>query len=190
VIWLQETLAIVHACLAQLFFALVVALAFFTSTEWAEESPRDRLPDALRVQRLGLVTTALIYLQAVAGAILRHTGAGLELHLLLAAAVAGHVALLAYRVLPVPTAPRGVRRCTAVLTALLLVQLGLGLGAYWVRFVAAPAPAVMVFFTTAHVVGGAALLAAAVALSLRSYRGIEGSEMTEGESIAGRRVSA
>src|SRR5512139_1964148 len=34
VVLLQQTLAIVHACIAQLFFALAVSLALFTSSEW------------------------------------------------------------------------------------------------------------------------------------------------------------
>src|SRR5437773_7046534 len=34
VVLLESTLAIIHACLAQAFFALTVALALFTSREW------------------------------------------------------------------------------------------------------------------------------------------------------------
>ena len=37
VVLLQNTLAILHACLAQAFFALTVGLALFTSREWAGE---------------------------------------------------------------------------------------------------------------------------------------------------------
>jgi heme A synthase len=38
----QDTLAVLHACLAQAFFALTVGLALFTSREWAGETLKRR----------------------------------------------------------------------------------------------------------------------------------------------------
>ena len=49
---------------------------------------------AVGLRRLCTITTALIYLQIVFGAVLRHTGERLDAHLLFAALVAVHVVLL------------------------------------------------------------------------------------------------
>ena len=40
VVLLQQTLAIIHACFAQAFFALTVSLALFTSDEWRDRSSK------------------------------------------------------------------------------------------------------------------------------------------------------
>jgi cytochrome c oxidase assembly protein subunit 15 len=74
VILLEHSLAIVHASLAQAFFALAVSLALFTSAEWREEVTDRPLTDSNRLRLLAAVTTGLIYLQVFFGAVLRHTG--------------------------------------------------------------------------------------------------------------------
>jgi len=82
VVLLEQTLAVIHGCLAQAFFALLVSLALFTSKEWNTRSQKVLIPEAARLQRLALLTTGLIYLQVVLGAVLRYTGSLLEGHLL------------------------------------------------------------------------------------------------------------
>lgn len=188
VVLLEETLAIIHASLAHFFFAFVVALACLTSTEWSGEIQKLQIPDTLRVRRLCLITTALIYLQAVAGAVVRHTGAGLDVHLFLAALVALHAVLLGHRVLRSPSTPAKLKRPAALLIGLLLVQLALGLGAYWVRVVAAEESA-RIILTTSHVVIGAALLGCSVALTLRSFRLLAMPELAPHETVSARQVS-
>ena len=54
---LEQTLAIVHACLAQAFFALAASLVLFTSAEWRTPIVQQAAPDAGRVRRLGVITT-------------------------------------------------------------------------------------------------------------------------------------
>ena len=71
---LEHSLAIVHASLAQAFFALTVSLALFTSPEWREKIAEPPLAAYGRLRRLAAVTTGLIYLQVLFGAVLRHTG--------------------------------------------------------------------------------------------------------------------
>jgi heme a synthase len=94
----QDTFAILHACLAQAFFALTVGLALFTSREWAGEPPQAPITDNGRLWRLGAITTALIYLQVIFGAVLRHSGERFDAHLFVAGLVALHVSLLIWRV--------------------------------------------------------------------------------------------
>jgi heme a synthase len=170
VVLLEQTLAILHACLAQAFFALAVSLALFTSETWAAEPKRQEIPDAGRIQRLALVTTGLIYCQIVFGAVLRHSGELLIFHLVFAAVVSLHVMLLSLRVLTRHAALRDLSRPALYLGALLFAQLALGLGAYVAKFVMALPPWLALTLGTGHVVVGALMLAASLVLTLRSFR--------------------
>lgn len=186
VVLLEETLAILHACLAQAFFALTASLALFTSQEWAEEPRKIELADTGRpfdrlravrelepLQRLCVLTTAMIYLQGVLGAVVRFTGAGIHLHLLFAALVALHVTLLAARILRFHRNQAKLFRPAVLLGGLLILQLVLGLGSYLVKFTSIgtllPALPVVILRTT-HVVTGALMLVTGLLLTLRSYR--------------------
>ena len=99
-------LAMVHACLAQAFFALLCGIAWWTSPG-GKDTARDRpspyglanasVEERRKLRRLSLITTCLIYVQLIFGAILRHTGNRLDAHLLFAFLVALHIFLLARR---------------------------------------------------------------------------------------------
>lgn len=186
VVWVEEILAIVHACVAQAFFALTVSLAFFTSEEWAEGPQRAGMADAVRpfdrlravrelepVRRLSVLTTAVIYLQGVFGAVLRFTGAGFDLHLFFAALVSLHVALLGVIIVKSRSRQGKLLAPVIVLSALLIAQLGLGLGSSLAKFTplgsSLPALANVILRTT-HVVTGALMLITSLLLTLRSYR--------------------
>jgi cytochrome c oxidase assembly protein subunit 15 len=82
VLWyLPDPISIAHASLAQLVLCLTVTIALVTSRRWMQGySVSDvRTPDDPLLQRIAAVTTALIYLQIVVGATMRHTGAGLAI---------------------------------------------------------------------------------------------------------------
>jgi cytochrome c oxidase assembly protein subunit 15 len=92
VLWyLPDPISIAHASLAQIVFCLTMTIALVTSPGWkrayaSEEGTPPRrsgrqgpAPDDLMLQRVAAVTTALIYLQIVVGATMRHTGAGLAI---------------------------------------------------------------------------------------------------------------
>jgi cytochrome c oxidase assembly protein subunit 15 len=171
VVLLQHTLAIIHACFAQAFFALTVSLALFTSAEW-REPVNAAIADGGKLRRLATITTALIYLQIVFGALLRHTGERLDAHLLIAALVAVHVVLLMLRI------ARGYRdraefqRPAYCLGALLLLQLGLGALSYFGKFTTMlrwPMEAI-VLLTTTHLIVGALMLAVSLTIALKAYR--------------------
>ena len=170
VVLLEQTLAIIHACLAQAFFALAVGLALFTSREWSDESSRVEAPDAGRLQRLCLITTGLIYVQAVFGAVLRHTGELLEFHLIFATLVSLHVILLGARVFKRHAGRHALLRPVIFLGGLLFAQLALGLGAYLGKFVMTLPATFTVIVRTSHVVVGALMLAASLVLTLRSFK--------------------
>ena len=96
---MNRNFAIVHACLAQAFFALLCGIAWFTSQDWRQDIRTTTGETARKLRRLSLMTTCFIYVQLIFGAILRHTGSRLDAHLLFAFLVALHIFLLARRLL-------------------------------------------------------------------------------------------
>ncbi len=170
VVLIKLNLAIAHACVAQIFFGLMVSAALFTSRGWREEvgEASDK-----GLARLGLITVLLLYVQIIFGAVLRHTGNRLDAHLLFAALSSIHVILLAYRVLKLPN-PGALAKEANCLWVLLLVQLALG-GASWVGKYAAMGetftPGLIIALTSAHVVVGAMLFAASLVVALRLNKG-------------------
>ncbi len=173
VILLEPVLAIVHAATAQAFFALTVCVAVWTSKSWIE-SPNVVEPfnDGGRLRRLCLATTALIYIQTIFGAVLRHTGESLDAHVVFAALVALHVVLVLMRISKYHAASRDLTRSALALFALLLGQLALGILSYFAKFTSSlrlPID-VTVMLTTTHLAVGALMLATAIVLTLRCYR--------------------
>lgn len=79
VVLMQDALGIVHATLAQLFLLLVCAIALLTSPWWQSTATRWSLGSrqGQGVRGWVLLTTALILLQLVLGASMRHRHAGL-----------------------------------------------------------------------------------------------------------------
>lgn len=76
---LPTPVSVSHAGLAQIFFCLIVTLALVTSKGWMEETP-NRLKDRPSPIRFwAVLTTVLVYLQIVVGAVTRHSGAGLAI---------------------------------------------------------------------------------------------------------------
>ena len=170
VVLLEHLLAIVHAATAQIFFALTVCLAMFTSDEWRRVTERP-LDDGGRLQRLCAVTTGLIYLQIVFGAVLRHTGERLDAHVGLAILVAIHVMLVVMRVARLPHVSK-LKLPALTLLAVLVLQAILGGVSYIAKFTTlwrVPIDLV-VLLTTTHLAVGALMLAASVALLLRAHR--------------------
>ena len=202
---IDRNFAIVHACLAQAFFALLCGIAWFTSRDWTEdegESDRqsaisnqpsvkrpslnknalaeNREPKAeshletQKLRRLSLITTCLIYVQLIFGAILRHTGSRLDAHLLFAFLVTLHIFLLARRLLSVGSETQRIgQSMPMVLLGLLAIQLMLGTGAFFAKLTAFGetfATALTVTITTAHVAVGALMLVSSFVLTLKIYR--------------------
>jgi cytochrome c oxidase assembly protein subunit 15 len=163
----KAPVAIVHACFGQAVFCAVVAIALAVSRTWERTLPDEA---ARAARKLGVVTTVFAFLQLVAGAVTRHTGAGLVVHLVGAGLVLLHVALLASRLLA--TSLRGPAR---IMSALLGVQILLGIGTWALTsggFVRShDAPLVGVLTISAHVAVGAALLASCLCVAMLCGRG-------------------
>ncbi len=172
VVLLEHTLAIIHAAFAQAFFALTISLAVFTSTEWGNNFRNAPLIDGVRLRRLGAVTTAVIYVQSVFGAVLRHTGERLDAHLFFAAMVVLHVLLIWVRILRSHSDQPKLTRPARLLAILLLLQLSFGVASYFGKFTSLLrlSLAALVVVTTTHLVIGALMLATSLVVTLRCYR--------------------
>jgi len=81
VLWyLPDPISIAHASLAQIVFCLTATIALVTSPGWRERYERQgAAPDDRSLQRVARVTLAVIYVQIVVGATMRHTDAGLAI---------------------------------------------------------------------------------------------------------------
>ena len=175
---INRNFAIVHACLAQAFFALLYGIVWFTSQDWwadKTETPiRRGEVSSPALRRLSLMTTGFIYIQLIFGAILRHTGSRLDAHLIFAFLVALHIFLLARRILAINGgAPKIGQTLPLLLLGLLAVQLMLGTGAFFAKLTAFGetfATALTVTITTAHVAVGALMLVTSFVLTLKIYR--------------------
>ncbi len=171
---INRNYAIVHACLAQAFFALLCGIAWFASRDWWQDMSKTTGETAQKLRRLSLITTCLIYVQLIFGAILRHTGSRLDAHLLFAFLVALHIFLLARRMLAVDNEADGIgQSMPLLLLGLLVVQLMLGTGAFFAKLTAFGetfATALTVTITTAHVAVGALMLVSSFVLTLKIYR--------------------
>lgn len=179
-------MAVAHAATAQAFFCLTVALCLFTGSRWRNAvplSPVERARPALPL--LAAITTAAIYGEILIGAVMRHMGAGLAIpdfplsfgrlmppleskfiavnfaHRCGALVVAMLVIWTVARVLRFYRNEPMLRRPAISLMLLLVAQIGLGATTILTGKAVVP--------TTAHVALGAAVLAASLVLTLRSY---------------------
>src|SRR2546426_11305244 len=77
---LPAPISTLHACLAQTFFCLVIAMAVFTSPRWKRGLPLIKShAEGIAVPALCAITTASVYVQLILGALMRHTNAGLAI---------------------------------------------------------------------------------------------------------------
>ncbi len=170
---LPAPISVLHACLGQTFFCTLAALALFTSTEWRETAPlsAESLPS---LKRLLALTTALIYLQLVAGAIVRHTqGLGTGYHVLFAFLIVFHVLFAVLKIAKDPVLQPRLFPHAVFLGGLIVAQIFLGLGAFIMTQMLPKAEMPRtgeVLFATAHQATGALILAVSLLLTLRSFR--------------------
>ncbi|PQJ34299.1 cytochrome aa3 oxidase assembly protein CtaA [Salinibacter sp. 10B] len=175
VLWVSIDLAAVHACVAQLFFALLVAMTLFTTETWRKS--RGVLPAGTKgrwLRRMAYAATGGIYLQIVLGALLRHSGGGVSpgftaFHVTGAFVVVGLVLSVFVAAEKnfddIPT----VRRAAWSLLGAMGLQFILGLAALLVMLYAEPQSGLSLFsvlLTVGHLVVGALLFGTSIVTTL------------------------
>lgn len=189
VLLMKQTLAVLHGSLAPAFFALTVGLALVTSPVWAEEPGESRRAPDLTLKGLALLTTGVLYLQIVFGALLTHLGQRLDGHLAGALALVGLISVLAVRTLRRDASQPGLTRPARWLLGLLGLQLALGVGAYASRFTGLELPLAgysSLAIPVIHRLIGAVLLALSVVFTVRVF-GLAGAQVG---SPSGRAILA
>jgi cytochrome c oxidase assembly protein subunit 15 len=175
-------ISIAHACLAQLFFSVTVAIAIFTSRHWQQG------PDPVEdfgwpsLRSLAVITPVLVLLQIGLGAGFRHRAFGLMPHVIGAMLVPLVILLTAVFVLNQFPKHRALRPAAIGLLTITLVQIFLGIGAYVARINAAEYPLAMVLTTVAHVATGGLTLAASVVLAIQIRRNVHARAAETAES--------
>jgi cytochrome c oxidase assembly protein subunit 15 len=196
---LPPVVSVAHACLGQIFFCTVVAIAVFTSRSWLEAPPPAADPGRPGLRTLTAITGVVVFLQLLLGAVMRHTASGLaipDFPLVFGGLVppawdagialhyAHRVGALIVTIVVLTTVLRVFRRHAdhgalvgpaAALAGLLPIQILLG--GITVLSLKAVVP------TTAHVAVGALMLGISVVLALRAQRLLVVAEAATAETV-------
>jgi len=188
--FLPPPVSTVHACLAQLFFAMVVSLAVFTSQGWIQAQAKLEETGDFSLRTLCVVAVGMVLLQLFLGAAFRHHWFNLIPHMLGAAVVSLMILWTGITVFRRYGHERFLTRPASMAMVLLVAQLILGPSAYFLLSSSASEPQPthpMVLVTVAHVAVGALTLAAMLVLTLRVFRvvaahrsGVEDPELLRG----------
>jgi heme a synthase len=200
--FLPDAISISHAGLAQIVFCLTMAIALVTSPGWATAYRTEHgvTPDDRRLQYVAVATTALVYVQIIVGATMRHTDAGLAIpdfpwvfgqlvpphwdakiaihyaHRIGALIVSAMIVGTTLHVFVFERSRAELVRPSVLLLILLAVQVTLGAFVIWSgkQFV----------INSLHVMTGASVLATSLVLTLRAHRARFGSEAIASAKVA------
>jgi heme a synthase len=185
---LPTQVSVAHACLAQIFFCMVVVLALVTSSAWPNEIRPFTLEEntGISLPYLSLAVSLLFFFQLLMGASMRHLGGGLAipdfpavfggivppfwtpriffhyLHRVGAFTLVISVSFLAYQITKRCGARHSLLAWVGALISLVTFQFILGAMVVWLR---RPLP-----FTTGHLALGAICFACSVALTVQCFR--------------------
>ena len=178
VIEISTFYAVAHGAFAHLFFALIVSIALFLTDFWRDSG--SDIPDEnhTTLRKLSIYTSIAIYVQLILGAVYRHTGELLWLHLLFAFVVTVLLFILTDSVSKKIGEIRFLKRVSILLGALIIFQLFTGMGAFMVKLFSPDrleAPPMVVGMTLVHVLSGALLFASSVVLTLAIIKSTNGS---------------
>ena len=179
VLWVSLDLAMVHACVAQLFFAVLVAMTLFVTDVWrTRDGVLPNTDAAGRLRGWSYAAAIVIYLQIVLGALLRHPGAGMSggytaLHVtgafVVVRTVLGVLVLAEKHFDAVPA----LRRTAWALTGAMGLQFALGLASLLLTLYEPSGQGGVVAYvvlTVAHLVVGALLFGTSVVMALLASR--------------------
>jgi len=162
---LHYWLPVMHACTAEIMFAILVSIAFFTSRWYVQDLPQYPDSGSPSIHSIVTLNALVIFLQVLVGAGFRHKYLSLKPHVfgapIVLAMVIWAAAVLRRRF---PEAP-AIGRVRRLLHVVVGVQIVLGLVALWARINSADDPQPMptvVISTVVHTVIGAILFATSI----------------------------
>ena len=172
--FLPVAISSAHATLAQIFFCLASSLAFFTGSDWNWEEKKVEDSSTPSLHHLTTITTGIILVQLILGAVYRHSKDGIITpHVVGACVVTLMVGWVVSTVLMRFSKQPGLLHPALLLGGLLVAQLFLGIGSYFMKMAARTAPQPLppvVDITTMHVAVGALLVVTSLYLSYQARR--------------------
>jgi heme a synthase len=186
---LGEMLRIPHGILAHLYACVLFAIASGLSRPWVEGPKPGSADIGCNIRFLSALCTLLVIVQLIVAAVMRHNNAGLAMptfpltpeggllpaawdfrvaihftHRVMAVVLTIALVWLATAIWRSPVAGRGFKRGATLLVCLLAVQILLGAISVWSH----RGP----YYTTAHVIGGALILATVFTVTWWSHRDV------------------
>jgi heme a synthase len=173
---LPPLVSISHACLAQIFFCMTIAMAMFTSEGWYRGPVEVEDHGWPSLRSLAMITPVLVLLQIALGAGYRHRAIGVMPHVLGAIVIGTMIMAFAVFVLVQFPEHKPLRRTAWALLSITCIQLLLGIAAYLFRVTAANSTTPemkMVLSTVIHVGFGALTMGATAALAIQVLRHVK-----------------
>ena len=162
---LHYWLPVMHACTAEIMFAILVSIAFFTSRWYMQDLPQYPDSSSPSIHFVVTLNAAVIFLQVLVGAGFRHKYLSLKPHVFgapIALAMVIWTAVVLRRRFPEAPAMGRMRK---LLHGIVGLQIVLGVIALWARIQSANDPQPMptvVISTVVHTVVGAILFATSI----------------------------
>jgi heme a synthase len=170
---LHYWLPVMHACTAEIMFAILVSIAFLTSRWYTQDLPQYPEEGSPSIHTITTINAFVIFFQVLLGAGFRHHYISYAPHLLASLFVLASVFWTALVLRQRFYEVKSMVRARIYLHVLVGLQILLGLGSLWTRITTADAPQpmpVMITFTVVHTVVGAILFATSVVTVLLCYR--------------------
>ncbi len=170
---LHYWLPVMHACTAEIMFAILVSIAFFTSHWWMENLPQYDDRGTPPIHSVVTLNAAIVFLQVLLGAGFRHQYISVKPHVMGSVVVLASVIWTASILRRRFSQVKEISRVRVALHAIVGLQILLGIAAYWSRISTASDPQpmpVMITFTVIHTVVGALLFATSIIAVLLCYR--------------------
>jgi cytochrome c oxidase assembly protein subunit 15 len=170
---LHYWLPVMHACTAEIMFAILVSIAFFTSRWYMQSLPQYADRGSPSIHSIVTLNAFVIFLQVLVGAGFRHKYISLKPHVFGAPIVLAMVIWTAATLRRRFPEVKEISRARVLLHSIVGLQILLGIAALWTRISTADAPQpmpLMVAATVVHTVVGAILFAASIVTVLLCYR--------------------
>ena len=172
---LPKPISISHACLAQLFFSLIVSIAVFTSPAWRQGAQLVEDSGTPSFRTLAWLTPVSVLVQIALGAGFRHHVINILPHVAGALIVTSIVMYTAISVTVQFPNHKGLQRSGMAMLGVTSMQVLLGIAAYLSRLSSAGAltpPTSTIWYTVLHVAVGGLTMAASVVLAIQIRRNV------------------
>jgi hypothetical protein len=171
---------IVHALLAHLYLAIMVAIVVATSAGWNREAELVDDGGWSWLRPVAIATPPAVFVQIMLGAMYRHDVTGIMPHMAGAMIVALVTVVVSAVVLQNFTGPAALRRSAVWLISIVLTQVCLGIAALLMLVLNFAGTLVFVVSTAGHVAIGAATLSASVVMAMEVGRSVRPASLRSG----------